>query len=104
MPGGLILQAQQFYLIMQIFLAVSASIVVVVGFFRWADRKLENRIVKEIKDSTYQIQPKTNGGYSLTDLHKKMDCVMEDLTLLKTAVLRLESDVAMLEEDFEDLK
>jgi hypothetical protein len=98
------LEPQSFYLIMQIFLAVSASIVVVVGFFRWADRKLEGRIVKEIKESTYQIQPKTNGGYSLTDLHKKMDCVIKDLGVLKSAVLRLESDIALLEEDVEDLK
>lgn len=98
------LQAQSFYLFFQIFLAVSASIVVVVGFFRWADRKLENRIVKEIKESTYQIQPKTNGGHSLTDLHTKVDCVIKDLGVLKSAVLRLESDVALLEEDVEELK
>lgn len=98
------MEPQSFYLFMQIFLAVSASIVVVVGFFRWADRKLENRIVKEIKESTYQIQPKTNGGHSLTDLHIKMDGVVKDISVLKSAVLRLESDVALLEEDFEELK
>ena len=98
------MQPQAFYLIVQIFLAVSASIVVVTGFFRWANKKLEVRIVKEIKDSTYQIQPRTNGGFSLTDLHIKMDGVVKDISVLKSAVLRLESDVALLEEDVEDLK
>jgi len=98
------LQPQAFYLIVQIFLAVSASIVVVTGFFRWANKKLEVRIVKEIKDSTYQIQPRTNGGFSLTDLHIKMDGVVRDIGVLKSAVLRLESDVALLEEDVEELK
>jgi hypothetical protein len=98
------LQPQSFYLILQIFLAVSASIVVVMGFFRWANKRLELRIVKEIKDSTYQIQPRTNGGFSLTDLHIKMDGVVKDISVLKSAVLRLESDVALLEEDVEDLK
>jgi len=98
------LQPQSFYLILQIFLAVSASIVVVMGFFRWANKRLELRIVKEIKDSTYQIQPKTNGGFSLTDLHIKMDGVVKDISVLKSAVLRLETDVALLEEDVEDLK
>ena len=98
------LQPQSFYLILQIFLAVSASIVVVMGFFRWANKRLELRIVKEIKDSTYQIQPKTNGGFSLTDLHIKMDGVVKDISVLKSAVLRLETDVALLEDDVEDLK
>lgn len=98
------MQPQSFYLILQIFLAVSASIVVVMGFFRWANKRLELRIVKEIKDSTYQIQPRTNGGFSLTDLHIKMDGVVKDISVLKSAVLRLESDVALLEEDVEDLK
>ena len=98
------MQPQAFYLIVQIFLAVSASIVVVTGFLRWANKKLEVRIVKEIKDSTYQIQPRTNGGFSLTDLHIKMDGVVKDISVLKSAVLRLESDVALLEEDVEELK
>ena len=98
------MEPQSFYLILQIFLAVSASIVVVTGFLRWANRRLESRIVKEIKDSTYQIQPRTNGGFSLTDLHIKMDGVVKDISVLKSAVLRLESDVALLEEDVEDLK
>jgi hypothetical protein len=89
---------------MQIFLAVSAAIVVIGGFMRWADRKLESRIVKEIKDSTYQIQPNSNGGASLSDLHKKIDGLIRDVGILKSSVLRLEGELRSLEEDVEDLR
>lgn len=58
----------------------------------------------KIKAATYQIQPKTNGGYSLTDLHKKMDRLSDDVDLIKSAVLQLEDDVEKLEQDVEDLK
>jgi len=40
----------------------------------------------------------------LTDLHIKMDGVVKDISVLKSAVLRLETDVALLEDDVEDLK
>jgi len=98
------LQPSEFYLFIQIFLGVSAAIVVVGGFMRWADRKLEARIVKEIRESTYQIQPHTNGGSSLRDLHKKIDALMKDVGLLKTSVLRLEGEIRTLEEDVEELR
>jgi hypothetical protein len=98
------LQPQDFYFMVQLFLAVAAAIVVVVGFLRWADNKLESRIVKEIRESTHQIQPGTNGGASLTDLHKKVDGLVKDVGLLKTSVLRLEGEVRLLEEDVEDLR
>lgn len=98
------MQPQDFYLMVQIFLGVAAAIVVVTTFIRWADKKLENRIIKEIKDSTEQIQPSTNGGQSLRDLHKKIDSLMRDVGLLKTSVLRLEGEVRVLEEDVEDLR
>jgi hypothetical protein len=71
---------------------------------RWFDRKLESRIVKEIRDATYQIQPSTNGGSSLSDLHKKIDRICEDLNILKIAVVQLENDVSHLEEDVEGLQ
>jgi hypothetical protein len=98
------LQPSDFYLGVQIFLAVAAAIVVVGGFMRWADGKLEARIVKEIKDSTYQIQPGTNGGASLSDLHAKIDSLLRDVSLLKTAVLRLEGEVRSLEGDVDELR
>lgn len=98
------MQPSEFYLIIQIFLGVSAAIVVVGSFMRWANSKLEARIVKEIRDSTYQIQPTSNGGKSLSDLHKKVDVVMKDVSLLKSSVLRLEGEVRTLEEDVEELR
>jgi len=58
----------------------------------------------KIKAATYQIQPKTNGGFSLSDLHKKIDALVVDVTILKNAVLELEDDVDKLEHDMEVLK
>ena len=98
------MQPQSFYLTLQIIIAISSIIVVVVGFLRWANRKLGDRIIEEIKEATYQIQPKANGGLSLRDLHKKVDRMMTDISLLKTSVLRLEGEVRDLEEDVEDLR
>lgn len=98
------MQVSEFYLFIQIFLGVSAAIVVVGGFVRWADNKLEARIVKEIQDSTKQIQPDTNGGQSLRDLHRKIDSLIRDVGLLKSAVLRLEGEVRTLEDDVEGLR
>ena len=98
------MEPQAFYLILQIFLAVSASTVVVASFFRWADRKLESRIVKEIRDSTYQIQPNSNGGASLKDLHNKVDGIVTDVRMMKSSIVNLESQVQVLEDDFEDLR
>lgn len=57
----------------------------------------------KIKQATYQIQPGTNGGKSLSDLHKKIDGLATDLTILKNAVLELEDDVDKLEHDMEGL-
>jgi len=58
----------------------------------------------KIKAATYQIQPKTNGGFSLSDLHRKIDALVIDVTILKNAVLELEDDVDKLEHDVEGLK
>jgi hypothetical protein len=98
------LELSDLHLGLQVFLGMSAAIVVVGGFVRWADGKLEKKIVEEIRQATYQIQPNSNGGSSLRDLHKKVDRVMSDLGLLKSSVLRLENEVRVLEEDVEDLR
>ncbi len=98
------MQPQSFYLTLQIIIAIASIIVIIVGFFRWADRKLEKRIIGEIKDATYQIQPNSNGGRSLTDLHHKVDGIVRDVGILKSSVLRLESEVKTLESDVEDLR
>ena len=61
-------------------------------------------IGQKIKDATYQIQPGTNGGKSLTDLHKKVDSVCLDVAMIKSAVIQLEDDMEQLEHDVEELK
>lgn len=58
----------------------------------------------KIKVATYQIQPTANGGKSLADLHKKVDRLVTDVDLVKSAVLQLEDDVEQLEHDVEGLK
>ena len=47
----------------------------------------------KIREFTYQIQPESNGGRSLPDLHNKVDGIRTDVDLLKSAVLQLEDDV-----------
>lgn len=51
----------------------------------------------KIKSATYQIQPGTNGGKSLSDLHRKVDGLAVDVALLKTAVLQIEEDIEELQ-------
>lgn len=53
-------------------------------------------IKNKIREFTYQIQPNANGGRSLADLHKKLDVISDDVTLLKKAVVQLEDDMEEL--------
>lgn len=85
-----------------LFLAVAASATVVVGVFRWLNRSLEHKIVAELREATRQIQPLTNGGLSLTDLHGKVDRLCVELEQLRSALLALEDDVAAIEQDLEE--
>ncbi len=50
----------------------------------------------KIRDATYQIQPSTNGGKSLSDLHRKVDGIIVDVQMLKSAVLQIEDDIEEL--------
>ena len=79
-----------------LFLGGAAVITVVVGFLRWANRKLEARIVEEIKQATLEIQPGANGR-SLNELHNKVDRLMTEMTVLKSAVLTLEEEVEAMQ-------
>jgi uncharacterized protein YoxC len=74
-------------------LAVAAVVAVLLGVFRWANRAFEKRIVEEIREATYQIQPQANGGKSLSDLHEKFDRLADDVLLLKRAVVQIEDDI-----------
>jgi hypothetical protein len=60
-------------------------------------------INQKIKEATYQIQPGTNGGKSLSDLHRKIDRISVDVELVKSAVVQLEDDMEQLEKDVEGL-
>jgi hypothetical protein len=60
-------------------------------------------INQKIKEATYQIQPGTNGGKSLSDLHRKIDRISVDVVLVKSAVVQLEDDMEQLEKDVEGL-
>ena len=51
----------------------------------------------KIKAATYQIQPNSNGGKSLADLHRKVDALGTDVALLKSAVLQIENDIEELQ-------
>ena len=53
-------------------------------------------IKNKIREYTYQIQPGANGGRSLSDLHKKVDSLVDDVSLLKRAVVQLEDDIEEL--------
>lgn len=74
-------------------LATAAVVAVVLGVLRWVNRAFEKRIVEEIRQATYQIQPNSNGGLSLRDLHKKVDTLTDDVALLKKAVVQIEDDI-----------
>ena len=50
-------------------------------------------INQKIKEATYQIQPNTNGGKSLSDLHSKVDSLVDDVKILKKSVIQLEDDM-----------
>lgn len=69
-------------------------IVAVVGALAAVGRVL---IVKPLKrmiaDATYQIQPKANGGYSLADLHKKVDDIAVRLTRVEREMLRIDEEL-----------
>ena len=55
-------------------------------------------INQKIKEATYQIQPNSNGGKSLTDLHHKFDAIAKDVKALKESVIQLEDDVEEMRE------
>lgn len=63
----------------QYFLTIAAVLTVIIGGIRFANKKLEQKISDEIKEATRPIHPNTNGGKSLSDLHGKIDKLIEEL-------------------------
>ena len=56
-----------------LFIAIAATVSLITAALVWSNRRFENRVTSLIKETTYPIQPKTNGGFSLPDLHTKFD-------------------------------
>ncbi len=82
--------------------AVVTTFAIVAGVYaasRYLNRKLETKILSEVKDATREIQPNTNGGKSLADLHKKVDDLGEEVRVMRAAVVQLEDEVDQLEEE-----
>lgn len=58
-------------------LAVAGVVSLIAGIVVKVNRGFEKRVSDLILEKTKQIQPGANGGYSMTDLHKKMDQMKE---------------------------
>ena len=50
-------------------------------------------INQKIKEATYQIQPNSNGGKSLADLHHQVDAVIDEVKMLLSSVVYLEDEM-----------
>jgi hypothetical protein len=53
------------------------------------DIKLKEDIIKVINDKTYPIQPNSNGGKSLSDVHKKIQLLEKKLDGLEAAHIEI---------------
>lgn len=60
-------------IIIELLTIVTMTTAIVAGVVKFALRSID----KKIKEATRQIQPGTNGGSSLTDLHDKLDSLIE---------------------------
>lgn len=74
-------------------LAMAAVAAVLMAVLRWGNKRLEAKIVAELREATSEVRRDANGGQSLNDLHKKVDGLAADVALLKSAVIQLEDDV-----------
>ena len=84
---------------LEVFLAFAAVIGVLYGALRRGQKALENKIT----EVAIQIQPK-NGGTGWTDLHKKVDCLVENQAQIKSDVETLRSAVVTLENNAEGIE
>lgn len=73
------------------FLVAVAGALVAIG--RWM---IVKPLVRLIDERTRQIQPDTNGGRSLSDLHAKID-------VLGVRLSRVERELLRIDEELEDL-
>ena len=66
-----------------------------IGVGRWL---IVRPLVRLIDERTRQIQPDTNGGKSLTDLHVKMDAIGVRLSRVERELLRIDEELEDLHE------
>lgn len=71
------------------FLTVAAVVTIIIGAMRYANKKLEQKIFEEIEQATKPINPNTNGGKSLADLHNKIDKLRDDFDWLLDKQLQM---------------
>ena len=88
--------------VLDLVIAAGAVIVMLYGLLRFLNRSLESKIIREIKEATTQIQPNANGGKSLSDLHKKIDAMMDDICELKEGHARLEREIDKVEKELDE--
>lgn len=62
-----------------LFLAFSAAITVLIATGKWLGKRVEQRIVEVIVDSTSQIKTDANGGQSLNDVARGLKALTEAL-------------------------
>lgn len=84
---------------LELFLAFCAVVGVLYGALRRGQKALENKITEVAK----QVQPR-NGGEGWTDLHKKVDRLVDNQAVIKRDVDLLKSAVVQLENDAEGIR
>ena len=64
---------------MEFFLVMAGVVSTIYGFVRFSTKRLEEKII----EMTKPIQPGTNGGLSLSDLHGKLDTLKSQVDVME---------------------
>jgi peptidoglycan hydrolase CwlO-like protein len=89
---------------LEFFLTVAAVIAIILGVFRYGNKKLENKISQEIQEATAQIHPAANGGRSLGDLHDKVNHLQVSVDEVATDIKNVKGEQRRLREDIEEVE
>lgn len=82
--------------VLEIGVAVSILITAVVAFTRIVLRSLTAKIEQIVAVATYPIQPLSNGGLSMSDLHNKVDGVIERQLNISDRLSDIETDISKI--------
>lgn len=96
----------------ELVLAIAAVGGLLYKFLRNGQNRMERNILEHLGEATKQIQPDQNGGRSLTDANRKLDAfrddlyrfrdeVKDDINQIKRAVIQLEDDVEVIQNDLD---